>query len=134
MSVLFLELSEAAGKSEASPANSQVKELVKAYWLARGLRLAVELDLPEILSGHSRTVAEIALMTGADTVRLQRLMTALAAAGIFHEVRPGVYGTTPVARSLEAERNGTLRRFLLSELSEERTKSWERFEDEILTR
>lgn len=130
MSALLLELHEISGRAESSAA-VRLKDLAEAYWLARGLHLAVKLRLPDLLAGGSRRVPELAEAAGADPARLARLLEALASAGVVQEVRPGLYATTPFARSLEEGRKGGWRDFVLREFGEERQAAWERFEDAI---
>jgi hypothetical protein len=133
MPALLVELSEISGRAESSAA-VRLKEMAEAYWLARGLHLAVKLGLPDLLAKGSRRVPELAREAGADAARLERLMRALSDAGVFQELRPGLYATTPFARSLESARSGSLREFVLREFGEERLASWERFEDSIAAR
>lgn len=133
MAALFVELNEISGRAENSAA-VRLKEIAEAYWLARGLHLAVKLGLPDLLAKGARRVPELAAAAGADPVRLGRLLQALATAGVIQELRPGLYATTPFARSLEEGRAGSLREFVLREFGEEREASWERFEDSIAAR
>jgi hypothetical protein len=133
MTALLVELNELSGRAENSAA-VRLKEMAESYWLARGLHLAVKLGLPDLLANGSRRVPELAAAAGADPARLERLLRALADAGIFQELRPGLYATTPFARSLESARAGALRDFVLREFGEEREASWERFEDSIAAR
>jgi hypothetical protein len=130
MAALLVELNEISGRAENAAA-VRLKEMAEAYWLARGLHLAVKLGLPDLLAKGSRRVPQLAADAGADPVRLERLLRALADAGILQELRPGVYASTQFARSLETDRGGSLRDFVLKEFGEERETSWERFEDAI---
>ena len=130
MTALLVELNEISGRAENSAA-VRLKEMAEAYWLARGLHLAVKLGLPDLLARGSRRVPELAAAAGADPARLERLLRALAGAGIIQELRPGLYATTAFARNLEEGRTGGLRDFVLHEFGEERETSWERFEDAI---
>jgi hypothetical protein len=130
MTALLVELNEISGRAENSAA-VRLKEMAEAYWLARGLHLAVKLGLPDLLAGGSRRVPELAASAGADPAKLARLLGALARAGILQELRPGLYTTTPFARNLEEGRHGGLRDFVLREFGEEREASWERFEAAI---
>ena len=128
---MLVELNEISGRSESSSA-LRMRELVESYWIARGVRLAIRLDLPEMLAQRSRSIGELAAMTGAEEMKLSRLMRGLTAAGIFQEVRRGHYATTPLARSLEARAASSMRDFFLDELGEQRESSWDRFEDELV--
>src|SRR5688572_18533404 len=130
MSALTIEIREANGMAEVSPSASRMMQMVQSYWVSRGIHLAVRLGLPDALAARSRSLIELALETGADPQRLGRLLSALSNAGVFAEIRPGVYATTPLARTLESGRSGSLRQFVLSELGDEQVEAWEAFERE----
>ncbi len=128
MSALMIELGETAETPRLSPSAARMNQLVQSYWIARAIHLAVRSGIPDALAAHSRNVKDLARECGLNEFRLARLMRALADAGVFQELRPGVYATTALARTLESKRESSLRDFILTSLGERQDEAWEEFE------
>lgn len=72
------------------------------------VRAAAELRLADHLTAP-RTVAELALATGANEAALRRLLRCLAANGVFAEIEPGLFAMTPMAELLKGSHSLSLR-------------------------
>jgi hypothetical protein len=64
------------------------------------IRIACELGLADRLAAGPRTADDLAAEAGVHAPTLRRMMRALAARGIFSEVRPGEFALTPDAELL----------------------------------
>lgn len=68
--------------------------------LSKSLCVVVELDVPDLLAGSPRPLAEIAAETGTDPVSLRRLLRGLAMFDVFEEPEEGVFALAPLGRTL----------------------------------
>ncbi|MBF9134456.1 methyltransferase [Plantactinospora sp. S1510] len=77
--------------------------------LSQLLAVAAELRLADLVTDGPVPVDELAVRTGSDGPSLHRVLRALAAAGVFTEVTPGTFGSTPLAETLRTDDRGSLR-------------------------
>jgi ubiquinone/menaquinone biosynthesis C-methylase UbiE len=80
-----------------------------------------------------RSVDELAAATRCHPPSLYRLLRALGSAGVFLEVEPQRFVTTPVGETLATSRPATLRYFAMAELGQEHFSAWEEFPYSIQT-
>jgi hypothetical protein len=81
--------------------------LILAANVSQAICSAVELGLPEALAGGPRRVEDLAADRGAHAGHLERLMTALAAVGVFARIDAETFELTPLGQTLiGAEEDG----------------------------
>ncbi|MFI0349048.1 methyltransferase [Actinomadura sp. 9N407] len=83
--------------------------LLHAPLVTHSLAAAAELGVADVLADGPRTVEELATLVGAEPGPLYRMLRTLASAGVFRQVAPRVFGTTPLADKLRADDEGSLR-------------------------
>jgi len=74
--------------------------LLSGPWLAQSCYAVTKLGIPDLLEDGPRAAAGLAAESGAHPRALHRILRALAAAGLFEEPTPGVFGLTPLSRLL----------------------------------
>ncbi|MBA0053035.1 hypothetical protein E0L36_19795 [Streptomyces sp. AJS327] len=72
-------------------------------WLAQCCYALTRLGIPDLLAGGPRPAAELAHETGADARAVRRVLSSLAAVGLFGEPAAGTFALTPVTRLLCAD-------------------------------
>ncbi|MPY95932.1 MAG: hypothetical protein GEV08_23610 [Acidimicrobiia bacterium] len=75
----------------------------------QAMRVAVTLGLPGLLATGSRSIDELAALTGADRGGLATLAHHLTAKGVLARPEPGAVGLTEVGRTLLHPRPGCVR-------------------------
>lgn len=101
--------------------------LSRAVWLAARLRLA------DLIAGGRVSGAEIADAAGADRDSLQRLLNALAAAGVFRRGDDGSFGLTAASELLRSDHPRSQRAWLELALGGEHFEAWGALETAIRT-
>jgi sugar-specific transcriptional regulator TrmB len=90
---------------EEKPAPDQAAELLFGLqwgWLAsRGIHVAAELGIADLLRDGPKTVDHLASATGAHRQSLYRLLRMLASYGVFAEDSAGRFDLTPAAELLQ---------------------------------
>lgn len=71
-----------SGEPAGAPAATRTHALLEAHQVTQVLLAAVELGLPAAMGGEARSAADLAALTGTDSSLLERLLKALAAAGM----------------------------------------------------
>ena len=71
------------------------------YLPSRGLHVANELGIADLLKDGPRSIEELARATGAHQQSLYRLLRMLAGCGVFAEESPGSFGLNPAAATLQ---------------------------------
>ena len=84
-------------------------EKITGYWVSQAIYAAAKLGVADRLQAGPRPVAQIAAEAGVVTEALYRLMRALASVGIFSEVEPGHFASTPLAEQLRVDHPESLR-------------------------
>jgi O-methyltransferase domain/Dimerisation domain len=92
---------------EANPTPTQpspqeaILHLALGYLASRGLHVATELGIADLLKDGPKSIAELARATGAQQQSLYRLLRMLAGQGVFAEEPPGHFRLTPMAAVLQ---------------------------------
>jgi hypothetical protein len=102
----------------------KLQYLVCGFWMSHALFVVVQLGIADLLSDGPRRSDELALVTGTHAPSLYRLLRALASIGVFIEKKKS-FALTPVSDKLRSDIPGSLRSFILAELSEEQCFAWE---------
>jgi ubiquinone/menaquinone biosynthesis C-methylase UbiE len=87
----------------------QVLQIGGGMLYTAALYTATELAVPDLLSNGPRTTAELATATGSNEDALYRVLRALAALGIFEEVKPRTFANTPPTEYLRSDVPGSVR-------------------------
>ncbi|MEU0562617.1 methyltransferase [Dactylosporangium sp. NPDC006015] len=100
---------EAEAAPEAAAVRARMMRMLHASLVTQAVAVAAELGLADLTAGGPRRVEELAGHTGTDPDALHRLLRALASQGVFTEVAPRTYGSTPLSDALRAGVEGSLR-------------------------
>jgi len=110
--------------NEATATDQEVSmRLVTGFWLSRAVWLAERLRLADVIGDGPASPAEVAQASGADPDAVERLLQALAAAGVFQLDGEGCYVPTPASDLLRSDNPSSQRgliEFLLGGESFER--------------
>jgi len=101
-----------------------LRAMATGFRLSRALHAAAVLDLAGHLAAGPRPAAELAQATGTMPGPLQRLMRTLAAAGVFAEVAPGIFGPTALSERLRKDAPSSVRDAVLFATSDLRWRMW----------
>src|SRR5438128_1041134 len=88
------------------PAEVSMLEMLSASAVSRCIFVALELRVADHLADGPQTAAEVAGKCGADAGALDRMLRALASAGIFTRTPDGRYAMTAMADTLRSDRGG----------------------------
>lgn len=83
--------------------------MLHAPLITQALVVAAELGIADLVADGPRPVRELAEAADADPDALHRVLRALAGAGVFREVSPGSFASTPLADTLRAGGEHSLR-------------------------
>lgn len=123
------------GQSDADATTTTVAMLrmISGFWLSRALYAAAKLGLADLLKDGSRTVGDLAQLSGTHAPSLLRMLRALASVGVFSEMPDGRFSSTPLSSTLETNAPSSLRGFVISELGEDHYPAWAEFLPSIRT-
>lgn len=77
-----------------------IMRMLHAPLITQALAVAAELGIADLVAEEPVSVADLAAATGTDLDALYRVLRALAATGVFTEVRSRTFGLTPLAEPL----------------------------------
>src|SRR5262245_8176507 len=77
-----------------------------SFFISNALRAAARLGIADSLTTRPKTAEDIAREVGASPDALNRLMRALAAAGVFRRLPDGCYALNPVSQGLVTDAPG----------------------------
>ena len=97
----------------APPPPVQMMQMLAGFQISQALYVAAKLGIADRLLNGPRSVPDIADAIGADPSALGRLLRTLASLGVFTESEPGVFGVTPLGRTLASEEPGSVREMAL---------------------
>lgn len=103
------------------PASLAVYEKAMAFWLAKSINVACELNIAEIIGTKTLSVEEIAKQSNSDPNNLYRLLRALAGEGIFKEIKPKHFNNTDLSNAL-IEGPGNMKHMILHQMNKQ---NWE---------
>jgi SAM-dependent methyltransferase len=110
----------------------RLRELTCGYWISQCIAAAARLGIADLLQSGSKSVAELATMTGTQARPLYRLLRALASFGIFAELREGHFSLTPMAELL-ASSPQSLRGWAILMGQEDWHRAWDALLDSLKT-
>lgn len=87
----------------------EMLRMLHAPLITQALVVVAELGIADLVTDGPRTVPQLAAAVGADPDALYRVLRALAGSGVFSEVAPATFGSTPLADTLRAGGDGSLR-------------------------
>jgi hypothetical protein len=98
-------MSKGATDTGTPPPSAQdvILGLALGYLPSRGLHVANELGIADLLKDGFRPIAELACGTGAHQQSLYRLLRMLAGYGVFEEESPGSFRLNPAAAVLQTQ-------------------------------
>lgn len=111
------------------PARVVISEHIQYFWLLSCIRVAVELNIAEILKNGPKTIDEIAQLTGAHKDSLYRVMRALASQGIFRKTKDNRFVNTSLSKPL-IDGKGSLRNMIRQHLGQ---LNWTAFNEILYT-
>lgn len=89
-------------------------DMIGASWMTQAIRVACELELPDLLDAQAQSATELASRTGCDAGALHRLLRGLAAMEICSERSDGGrFELTAMGRLLVSGNEGSLRSWAL---------------------
>jgi SAM-dependent methyltransferase len=115
-----------AHRPAAAP-HAQLIEMAIAIWRARALYAAAALRLPDLLAAGARSAEELAAETKTHAPSLYRLLRALAACGLFRELQPRMFVTTPLGAALQSGAPGAAHSTILTLAGDWQWKAWDHF-------
>jgi DNA-binding transcriptional ArsR family regulator len=98
--------------------------VLAGFRLSRAVWLAARLGITDAIADGPLTVSEIARATGAHAGSLQRLLDALAAAGLFRRERDGRFAHTAASEPLRSDHPRSQRAWLELTLGGEHLEAW----------
>lgn len=93
----------------ASAPYVEMMRMLHAPLITQALVVAAELGIADLLTGGPRTVESLAAEVEVDADGLYRVLRALAGSGVFCEVSARTFGSTPLADTLRAGGEHSLR-------------------------
>lgn len=102
--------------SQPTDTGAMIRQLLGdalAYLYPASLRVAILLEIPELLAERPRTAAELAETTGADASHLQRILRYLSSRGVFQEDEAGAFHATGLSEPLRADARPSVRQTVL---------------------
>src|SRR2546421_11972010 len=75
-------------RDNAAAPHAQLIEMAITIWRARALYAAATLGISDLLAERPRSAEDLAIVTRTHAPSLYRLLRALAACGLLHEVQP----------------------------------------------
>jgi len=120
--------------NEATATDQEVSmRLVTGFWLSRAVWLAERLRLADVIGDGPASPAEVAQASGADPDAVERLLQALAAAGVFQLDGEGCYVPTPASDLLRSDNPSSQRGLIEFLLGGESFEAWGALETSLRT-
>ena len=97
----------------ASPAPFAIlQRTTAAYWTARCLHAVADLGVADVLGEAPASVERLASAVGAQPQARDRVLTLVAAAGIFQTTKGGEWSHTPASRLLRSDHPQSVRSYV----------------------
>ena len=109
---------------------TQMWRLAVAFRISRCLGVAAELGIPEFLSRHPHTAAQLAADTRTHEPSLRRMLRVLVAVEVLAEDEDGRFSLTALGDELRADRLGPFARFMDGHID---WQSWQHLDHSIKT-
>ena len=117
----------------AAAPHAQLIEMAIAIWRSRALYAGAALGLADLLAEGPRDIEDLAAATKTHAPSLYRLLRALAAYGLFQEIRPRTFGATPLGMAMRTGASGAARSTILTLAGDWQWKAWDHFLDSLRT-
>lgn len=101
-----------------------LNQMLCGAWITKGISVAAELGIADLLVESSRTAEELADATGTNTKALYRLLRALSGHGLFLEDTAGAFSLTPLSELLVSQRQDSQRALAIM-MGAEFYETWE---------
>jgi hypothetical protein len=118
---IYLTLKENTMAEQMLAPEDQMMQWITSKWITKPIHVISELGIADLLRNGPLNVDILAEKTETHAHILYRVLRALAAVGIFTETQARVFGLTPLAECLLADRMRPLIRMFLSDWHE---KAW----------
>jgi SAM-dependent methyltransferase len=89
-------------------------QMISGTWLSQLIYAAAKLGIADLLKDEQKSIEELASSTGTHAHSLYRTMRALANYGIFKEIKPKFFTTTPLAETLQSKVPGSMRNMAIT--------------------
>jgi SAM-dependent methyltransferase len=99
--------------------------IIEGSWLAKAIHVVVRLRIPDLLRDGPMHSDELAAATGTHGQALNRILRALAAAGILGADDHGRYDLTPLGATLRTDVPGSLHDWALLMLGQVNQEAWD---------
>jgi hypothetical protein len=109
------------------PAAAQTPSLmpmITGAWASQAICVAAKLGLADLLTGGPQQIVALARATGAQAEALGRLMRVLAGLGVFREIEPGFFASTPLGDQLRRGVPGSLRNLAMMIGDPDARRAW----------
>jgi phospholipid N-methyltransferase len=117
---------------ELDPTAELIGKIV-AYRTSKCLHAVAVLNIPALLEDGPATIEQLAQATGTRAELLDRVMSHLAAEGVFTAGPASTYGATSVSAQLVPGRPGNIANWVLCELQEGYWRSWDGLIEQLRT-
>jgi hypothetical protein len=107
--------------------------LVGGVRLAKGVHVAIELGLPELINTTAISTKTLAELTDTHEKSLYRLLRALASIGIFKELEPTHFVASDLSNYLRKYYPGTMRDMVLMMFADSDWEAWKHLDYSIRT-
>ena len=91
----------------------RLERLIRGYQFTQALRVAAELQVPDLVADGALPLDVLVVRTGAHPPSLGRLLRALTTIGVLRETEPDVFGPTSLSDALRTGTAGSRRDWLL---------------------
>jgi DNA-binding HxlR family transcriptional regulator len=111
-------------QTERAQAAMAMHHLLAGGWVAQIIHTAAELGLADHFGEEAKDVASLASAPATHPLSLSRLLRALAAIGVVHEMDDRRYSLTPLGATLRTDRPGSMRAWARFILGDEMAHTW----------
>src|SRR5437763_9503075 len=99
-------------------------QIMSGVWISRCVYILAKLGIADLIKDESKSVDELATVTGSHAPSLFRVLRALAAVGIISQDDQNRFGATLLSDTLRSDVSGSIRAFAMTELGEEHYPAW----------
>jgi O-methyltransferase domain len=104
----------APGSTKSGPQPAEIlMQIATGHMVASALYGVLSIGIPDLLKSGSKSVAELAVLTGTHEGALYRVLRALSAAGVFAENPARTFSLTPVSEPLCQDAQNSVRQMAL---------------------
>jgi predicted O-methyltransferase YrrM len=97
-------------KADPLASSRQMAELISAFQTSAAIGAVAQLGVADALASGPALPADVATRVGAEPSALERVLRALADAGLFQKLDDGRFALTPLGETLRADVPGSVRR------------------------